>query len=646
MTVRGGRIVTISPAMSEELRADPERMVGRSLSELGTSLDDLPLATLLDTGREPVPAADAADGPSEGTRRIRLSATFDEEPVRLRVLHIEGDTSWISFESLADEFRLEALLRRGDGHILVSPSMEIDFAMTSEALSAMFPGDDPSNWIELMDPDDMADFATAIRDIATDPSLTRTVRHRLQADRTHAVINQLESAVHDPDLRGILITSRPEELANHESLTRRDAGFSGVAVSDHMPIGVVMAATSGLILHRNAVAAELIGARAGAMLLPPSADTADDAREMVRFERGYQDIVTAVLAGAAAGTSGFCTVPSPCMPDRWLRIAASPAAASTIVIVIEDATELVQAQTEVERSNRLLEALDAHSEELVMVLDHDENPRYVSSAILRYVEEDEPALDTSSVLELVHPDDRDALRAMSDRVRSTVGHSETIDFRIGLPETDDSARWHHGRVTNLLDDSAIEGIVWTVSDIHERRLTQLELEHRASHDDLTGLHGRATIEAELRDSIEKDGRTESTTAVIFCDVDHFKEINDSHGHEAGDVVLRAVAHRLRSAIRSDIDVVGRFGGDEFVVVAPRLDSARDASTLARRILDTVAEPVHIGGRTVDIGISVGVAASSAGAVDDIELLRRADRAMYRSKRGGRGRISIYTEEQS
>ncbi len=176
-------------------------------------------------------------------------------------------------------------------------------------------------------------------------------------------------------------------------------------------------------------------------------------------------------------------------------------------------------------------------------------------------------------------------------------------------------------------------------------LTHLrELESRANHDQLTGLPVRDEIRARLDRSLHERRRRTDHTAVLFLDVDGFKGINDSMGHEAGDEVLRAFATRLRAAVRAT-DVVGRFGGDEFVVICPGLVSPSVAGEIAENVLAAFGEPLQVPDAEIQVVPSIGYAVAD-GEVDAgaDELIARADQAMYRAKREGGG-IRVYDAGQ-
>jgi len=185
------------------------------------------------------------------------------------------------------------------------------------------------------------------------------------------------------------------------------------------------------------------------------------------------------------------------------------------------------------------------------------------------------------------------------------------------------------------------GAVVVQSDVSWRRRLQDELSHRATHDELTGLPNRAALVERLGASVDRlDGG--QMLAVLFCDLDGFKDINDGLGHAVGDQVLIAVARRLRQRCRS-ADVVARFGGDEFVVVLPVPDVGRARAT-AERLVEALSEPITVGDAEVAPGASIGVTVVDRRPPGDDPvgtLLRDADTAMYHAKERGRGRHELF-----
>jgi diguanylate cyclase (GGDEF)-like protein len=187
------------------------------------------------------------------------------------------------------------------------------------------------------------------------------------------------------------------------------------------------------------------------------------------------------------------------------------------------------------------------------------------------------------------------------------------------------------------------GTVVLVEDITERRKAEARISHLARYDELTELPNRLNF----RDEIERllaVHHAASLSALLFVDLDQFKQVNDTLGHPCGDRLLSMVADRLREMLRPE-DFVARFGGDEFVVFQQNIESAEDAAVLARRIVDRLSERYEIDRHLVEIGASIGIAMTSPGVKAD-HLLKNADMALYRAKSSGRGTFCFFREEMA
>ena len=190
-------------------------------------------------------------------------------------------------------------------------------------------------------------------------------------------------------------------------------------------------------------------------------------------------------------------------------------------------------------------------------------------------------------------------------------------------------------------DNAPAHVIVMLEDIGERKRLEADLVRRALHDGLTGLPNRQLFLDRLRIAVVRRERPADAigTAVFFLDLDGFKAVNDSLGHEAGDELLVAVADRLRAAVRPG-DTVARFAGDEFVVLADDVVSLDHSLELARRLRSSLDAPFTIAGERVDVTVSIGLTVSFDDDAQAEEVLRRADAAMYRAKRHGRNRVEI------
>ncbi|HEX4332645.1 MAG TPA: diguanylate cyclase [Usitatibacter sp.] len=182
----------------------------------------------------------------------------------------------------------------------------------------------------------------------------------------------------------------------------------------------------------------------------------------------------------------------------------------------------------------------------------------------------------------------------------------------------------------------VVGIYHLSTDITADRKLQSELDRLARRDSLTGLHNRRSFLEILAQAVARMGRQGRWMALLFVDLDRFKEVNDTRGHDAGDDVLRAVAERLTGCVRIT-DTVARLGGDEFTLILEGLSAPEEAAAIASKIIASLEAPIETRAGSCSIGASVGVAASLGDAVDPMALLKRADAAAYAAKNAGRGR---------
>jgi diguanylate cyclase (GGDEF)-like protein/PAS domain S-box-containing protein len=289
--------------------------------------------------------------------------------------------------------------------------------------------------------------------------------------------------------------------------------------------------------------------------------------------------------------------------------------------------------------NVLFRRLATISGDLTLIVSAELGPIYVSPSITSMLGHSVETVLGLPIAELFTEADRDAVVDALTEARNHPGVATRIEVR--ARSFDDSARWVDLTVVNLLDDMMVRGIVLHARDIHERRCVEEELRFRAHHDPLTGLPNRYCF-VELLTASHARERGDLSTAVIFCDLDRFKEINDKFGHLAGDEILCETARRLRTAVRPG-DLIARIGGDEFCIVCEGLTNVREALEIAERIRFAVAEPTRLGNDDLVVGVSVGVAWSDGESIDSIDgesLLRIADLAMYAAKTSGRNRVQL------
>ncbi|MRV74876.1 EAL domain-containing protein [Duganella sp. FT92W] len=206
--------------------------------------------------------------------------------------------------------------------------------------------------------------------------------------------------------------------------------------------------------------------------------------------------------------------------------------------------------------------------------------------------------------------------------------------------------WNHLSITPVRDrQHTVSHYVGIIEDVTEQRQRMAQLEHQVTHDALTGLANRTLLRDRIEHAVTSARRTGLSAAVILLDLNRFKEINDTLGHDAGDFVLCTVARRLQEAVR-DSDTVARLGGDEFVLVLPDQPDLRFTLGMICRIRQALMAPLDFNGQPVPTGASMGVAMYPADANNFAALLRAADTAMYESKRGGAGAVHFYSPEMT
>ena len=330
--------------------------------------------------------------------------------------------------------------------------------------------------------------------------------------------------------------------------------------------------------------------------------------------------------------------------DRWVDSTVTPLGFDGerhyLLEVARDVTERHQLLAELEdREGQLHEA-----QELTNVgswqWDIDNDTVAWSPEMYRIYGRDpaeEPVVTLQAYTDLIHPDHH---KVMYDTVSRAfrAGEGFVFEFRTNRPEV----QWlqSRGRVERDETGNRSVRIIGTTQDITTQKTSEESLRRQALHDALTGLPNRTLLADRLSHAMAYAARRDSCTAVLFVDIDDFKAVNDTFGHQAGDEALVEVARRLEASLRPS-DTLARVGGDEFVAVCEDVASADDAAALAERIVDALVPPIRLVSGMAEVKVSVGV---SVGASDDQPdtLIRRADTAMYEAKLAGGGEYRLYS----
>ena len=334
---------------------------------------------------------------------------------------------------------------------------------------------------------------------------------------------------------------------------------------------------------------------------------------------------------------------------------------------VADVTEQVLAEAEVIEANAFLKAVIAASPDYTFITN-------VQTGVMTYGSrgsdlfgghgEHTEVLDSDAIEALVHPEDQATLRARNAEA-AKLNDGEVLQFRYRHRHADGQWHWLSRHVVPFRRDETgrVVEVLGVLRDVTDAVRAEEQLSHDALHDTLTGLPNRALLLDRLQEALDRSARDGREIAVLFCDLDGFKEVNDTAGHGAGDAVLVETAQRLRGALR-DSDTVARVGGDEFVLVVDpwsRNDSGGRTGPsrapielrsvterLADRVIDAMRRPFHILGVDHEITISVGIAYQAPSLVDGAnatrarQVIEEADAAMYRAKHEGKNRVEVFS----
>jgi diguanylate cyclase (GGDEF)-like protein/PAS domain S-box-containing protein len=393
-------------------------------------------------------------------------------------------------------------------------------------------------------------------------------------------------------------------------------------------IGQAVIATDplGKVIYWNRVAEDLYGWSAKEVMgrpiveVTPSEDLAEQAQEIMAELSHGRSWTGEFVVQRKDGTTFPALVTDTPVHDEQGNLVA-------IIGISTDITEIKQTE-EIRRSEERFRLLAENAQDMIFRYRLKPTPgfEYVSpssAAMIGYTPEEHYA-DPELGLKIVHPDDRHLIDEVSH-------HSES-PITLRWVRKDGAVIWAEQRNKPIYDEAgelvAIEGIS---RDVTERQALKEQLEHQALHDILTDLPNRHLFMDRLEQTLKRTERhRERKVALLFMDLDNFKIVNDSLGHELGDKLLVAVVERLRGSLRPE-DTLARFGGDEFTLLIENIESPEDVVRVAERIVEVLREPFVIDERELFARASIGIAMGDARTSSSEDLLRDADIAMYRAK---------------
>ncbi len=428
-------------------------------------------------------------------------------------------------------------------------------------------------------------------------------------------------------------------------ISRRLRGPSGVLLSCGVALWLIADLTSLLITNSAAVSrwldvAWMLGAASLAIAVwPARAPSADRDADLT---------VARVTDARIAITLVPLLVPG--LIEIWAlnsgrEINPLPLFAATLILVVLAyirSARLVKARNRqeaaLEHRTLYFAALAENSSDAVIVVDRDGRILNEAPNLAGMLGRTGSTTTGMDAIELLRPVDRDGARSALNRWWLTSG--VIADGEVQATHADGSDRWFGVRAANLADNPVVAGLVINLRDITDRKRAEQELSHNVFHDSLTGLANRALFNDRLEHAISRTARTGLDVAVVYLDLDGFKMINDTRGHEAGDRVLGEVAARLARVVRNS-DTVSRLGGDEFAILIEESPRALDeAEILAGRVLQSLTVPFVVEAQQVVLSASIGIAVGDISCTAS-SMMGDADIAMYKAKTTGKAKWAVY-----
>ncbi len=324
----------------------------------------------------------------------------------------------------------------------------------------------------------------------------------------------------------------------------------------------------------------------------------------------------------------------------WFRGVSNPRQLETEIVfdgILLDITGKKRVEQALRDSEERFRAIVQHAWDVIVTLDMRMHINYVSSRIQSMLGYEPDELLGKPALELIHASDLPQVQVAFAGMLARSSPGAPTEFRFRHRR----GYWTEVEAvaTNLSEYPGVRGILVVVRDVSERKQVEERIHHLAYHDSLTGLPNRALLTEQATLILALTARRKSSLALLFCDLDYFKDINDSLGHVVGDLLLMQVANQLKRALRNT-DTLARLGGDEFIVLLPELE--RDGATqVADKILTVLREPVVLGDHRFALTGSIGISLYPDDGANFQELLKNADTAMYQAKQDGRNAFRFY-----
>lgn len=525
-----------------------------------------------------------------------------------------------------------------DAIVVVAPDATIRWCNAAAERMFGIPLEDASGRpaLELLHPDDLQ-FALNALETVQEKVAGNPIEIRVKAADGWRLVELVGAPMPNGDIAldiRDLTERRYFEIAHGEEARFRSLVHNAAAIT-------MLLDADGIIQSASASITRLVGHDQEAITGRPLADLLvdEDARAVLRdamADAAPGAMTTALVELPLVGRGG--TVP---VEFSIANLLEDPTVGG-YVLSGHDVTGLVAAEHEARRALSLLTATLDSTADGILVVDRD---GHITSANRRFAQ----MWRIPDAL-LAAGDDHAALAFVLDQLVHPEDFIRKVEELYGEPEAEsyDMLEFLDGRVFERFSlpqwvDGEVVGRVWSFRDLTERKQLEDALVYRAFHDSLTGLANKARFCDRLQHASARSSRAEHDFAVLFLDVDNFKTVNDSLGHQAGDRLLVEAGRRLQECLRA-ADTPARLGGDEFAVLIEDVSDPSMVDVIAGRIRDAFQSPIALDGREVVSTVSIGIAFGGTGATSE-ELLRDADLAMYSAKAKGKNRFERYASEQ-
>lgn len=327
----------------------------------------------------------------------------------------------------------------------------------------------------------------------------------------------------------------------------------------------------------------------------------------------------------------------------WVRLIITPLLDDNgkpyqFVALKEDITEKKEIEFQLAKKDKQLSALTSNSHDIVGVMNKDGEITYTNPAFERVLGFTVSEALHSNIIDYIDKEDISLEKSLLQKIMENP--NDSIRYQSRLRHKDSTYRWCEVVFSNYLEDPYIQGIVFNIRDYTKQKEANDIIKHLANYDYLTGLPNRRYFESQLEKALNNAKIKNESVAIISLDLDGFKQVNDTFGHDTGDILLKRAGQRI-SCVFPEKGFIGRIGGDEFLSFIPSPD-LEIVNQIARSLVDTLSNPFIIDEHTINITASVGISMYPESGTDMRSLLKNADSAMYEAKKTGKNSYRFFS----